>query len=369
MIKNKKSLLIKNRRRTGYYFTFGSIIAIGVVMGFILTTSQQSHATIPAGGKQNEIGQVSYRFYSPSNSANPGAPLAGTNTQAILSKPGADFRLRVGVQNKGLFTKRLSAVGEGHNHGCAILSDNKAYCWGEGAWGALGTNSTSDEPVPAPVYTGGVLSGKTIKQIATGDWHSCVIASDDRAYCWGYGNNGELGNGTYNQANAPVAVSTSGVMSGKNITQIATGFNHNCALDSDGKIYCWGQNAYGELGNNSTTISNAPVATSMNEFGGRRVKQIIAGFFYSCALTTDGSVFCWGTTENGRIGTGQTSGYSARPVQISFGGKKVESISGHATHACAVISGSQGLYCWGKIIGDRLAMGQLRTAMLLRLSR
>lgn len=348
MIKNKKLLLIKNRRRTAYYFTFGGIIAVFAVMGFIFATSQQSHATIPAGGKQNEIGQVSYRFYSPSNSANPGAPLAGTNTQAILSKPGADFRLRVVVQNKGLFTKSLAAVGEGHNHGCAILSDNKAYCWGEGAWGALGTNSTSDSSTPTPIYTDGDLSGKTIKQIATGDWHSCAIVSDNRVYCWGYGSNGELGNGTYNQANAPVAVSTSGVMSGKNITQIATGFNHNCALDSDGKIYCWGQNAYGELGNNSTTISNVPVATSMNEFGGRRVKQIIAGFFYSCALTTDGSVFCWGTTENGRIGAGQTSGYSARPVQISFGGKKVESISGHATHACAVISGSQGLYCWGK---------------------
>lgn len=135
MIKNKKLLLIKNRRRTAYYFTFGGIIAVFAVMGFIFATSQQSHATIPAGGKQNEIGQVSYRFYSPSNSANPGAPLAGTNTQAILSKPGADFRLRVGVQNKGLFTKSLAAVGEGHNHGCAILSDNKAYCWGEGAWG------------------------------------------------------------------------------------------------------------------------------------------------------------------------------------------------------------------------------------------
>lgn len=91
MIRNKKSLLIKNRRRTAYYFTFGGIIAVFAVMSFIFVTSQQSHATIPAGGKQNEIGQVSYRFYSPSNSANPGAPLAGTNTQATLHRLAKDI--------------------------------------------------------------------------------------------------------------------------------------------------------------------------------------------------------------------------------------------------------------------------------------
>lgn len=174
-------------------------------------------------------------------------------------------------------------------------------------------------------------------------------------YCWGYGSNGELGNGYEGQVNAPSAVNTSGVMSGKDITQIATGFNHNCALDSNGGVYCWGQNLYGELGNNSTTKSSVPVTTSMAEFGGRTVKQIAAGFFYTCALTTDGSVFCWGTAENGRIGTGQTSGYSARPVRVNFGGKTVESISGHATHACALISGSQELYCWGK--NDRGQIG------------
>lgn len=348
MIRNRKSLAITKKHRMGYCFAFGGIIAVGTVMSFIFMTSQQSHATIPAGGKQNEIGQVSYRFYQPSNSANPGAPLANTNTDTTLSKPGADFRLRVGVQNKGLYTKSLPIGSEGHNHSCAILSDNNAYCWGEGAWGALGTNSTSDSNVPTPVYTGHRLSGKTIKQIATGDYHTCAIASDDKIYCWGYGVKGELGNSFNVQVNEPTPITDSGVVAGKKMTQIAAGFNHNCALDSDGKVYCWGENNYGELGDNSTTSSNVPVATSMTEFGGKRVKQIVAGFYYTCALTTDGSVFCWGTTANGRIGTGQTSGYSTRPVQISFGGKTVESISGHATHACAVISGSQELYCWGK---------------------
>ncbi|RKV91487.1 MAG: hypothetical protein D8G53_15445, partial [Candidatus Saccharimonas sp.] len=138
MIRNRKSLAITKKHRMGYCFAFGGIIAVGTVMSFIFMTSQQSHATIPAGGKQNEIGQVSYRFYQPSNSANPGAPLANANTEATLSKPGADFRLRVGVQNKGPFTKSLAVGSEGHNHSCAVLSDGKAYCWGEGAWGALG---------------------------------------------------------------------------------------------------------------------------------------------------------------------------------------------------------------------------------------
>jgi alpha-tubulin suppressor-like RCC1 family protein len=109
---------------------------------------------------------------------------------------------------------------------CAIASDNLAYCWGNNVDGELGNNSITQSNIPVAVYTGGVLSGKTIQSISvssnamrsTADSvNTCVIASDNQAYCWGVGTSGQLGNNAAANSSVPVAVYTGGVLSGKTI--------------------------------------------------------------------------------------------------------------------------------------------------------
>ena len=98
--------------------------------------------------------------------------------------------------------------------------------------GQLGNNSTANSSVPVKVDTSGVLAGKTIKQISTGHYHTCAVASDDKMYCWGENNNGELGNGSTVDSRVPVAVNMTGVLAGKTIKQISTGPSyHTCVME------------------------------------------------------------------------------------------------------------------------------------------
>ena len=183
-MEHNRTLSIIKDRKAKRFFILGGFIVVSAALGFIFLSSQQSRAAIPGANGRSEVSQVSYRLYESSSSINPGSPLANTNTAATLPKVGADFRLRVGLQNKSAYFKKLAEYGSGYEHNCAIMSDDSVYCWGNGQYGVLGTNSTTSSTVPVPVYTQDVLNGKTIKQITTGYYHTCVIASDDKDYCW-----------------------------------------------------------------------------------------------------------------------------------------------------------------------------------------
>ena len=345
-MEHNRTLSIIKDRKAKRFFILGGFIVVSAALGFMFLISQQSRATIPSGGKQIEVGQVSYRLYESSNGVNPGSPLANTNTVATLPKVGADFRLRVGLQNKSVYFKKLAEYGSGYEHSCAIMSDDSVYCWGNGQYGALGTNSTTSSTVPVPVYTQDVLNGKTIKQITTGYYHTCVIASDDKDYCWGYGTFGRLGNNSIVQKNAPYPVREFATTV---VSQIAAGNEHTCSLNSEGKLYCWGKGINGELGRDVFLGSNTPTAVNMSNFGTESVKQVVAGDKFTCASTVEGTAFCWGSNATGRTGVGSVSGKTQYPTKVKgFNGKKIESISAGDSHACAVISGGQEVYCWGK---------------------
>ena len=230
-------------------------LGIGVAMA-VQWLTRPTEALMPtASSSQVKVDQANYRLYQSSSSATPGAPLAADNTAAALPQAGASFRMRVGVENKERFMSAKQTSG-GWSRSCAIASDDKAYCWGYNSEGNLGNNSTANSKVPVAVNTSGVLAGKTIKQISAGSSHTCAIASDDKAYCWGLGSAGRLGNNSTADSSIPVAVDTSGVLAGKTIKQISTGGTHNCAIASDDKAYCWGVGL--ALGNNSINNSLVP---------------------------------------------------------------------------------------------------------------
>ena len=339
------------RKRTVLVYAAVCLLALGIgVIMVVQWLTRPTEALMPtASSSQVKVDQANYRIYQSSSSATPGAPLAADNTVATLPQAGASFRVRVGVENKERFMS-ANQISAGNLYTCAIASDDKAYCWGSGTGGRLGNSSTTSSSVPVAVSTSGVLAGKTIKQISASNLHTCAIASDDKAYCWGSGTGGRLGNSSTTSSSVPVAVSTSGVLAGKTIKQISAGSSHTCAIASDNKAYCWGSGTSGNLGNSSTTSSSVPVAVSTSGvLAGKTIKQISAGSSHTCAIASDNKAYCWGSGTSGNLGNSSTTSSSV-PVAVStsgvLAGKTIKQISAGNLHTCAIASDNKA-YCWG----------------------
>ena len=246
--------------------------------------------------------------------------------------------------------KTVVQIAAGYTHTCVVAADGGAYCWGWNGEGELGDGTTTQTGTPVAVLTSGALTGKKVVQIATGETHTCALTSDGRVYCWGFNYFGGLGDGTTTTRLVPTAVATSGALAGKTVTQVSTGAVHTCALTSDGGLYCWGYNGAGQIGDGSTTDRNAPVAVATNgALAGKTVVQIGAGGHKTCALTSDGSAYCWGDNLYGQVGDGTTTARTT-PVAVStagaLAGKTIIQITGAYNHTCAL--SSEGLaYCWG----------------------
>ena len=253
-------LRIRRKRTVLVYAAVGLFVLVVVAIITAQCLIRQTEALMPAAPSGRvKVDQANYRLYRSLSTQVPGTPLAAGNTAATLPQVGASFRVRVGVENKEeLMSARQIGSGEG-SRACAISLSNRAYCWGSGSSGQLGNNSTTNSSIPVAVNTTGVLAGKTIKQISAGSFHTCAIASDNKAYCWGSGTSGQLGNNLYTNSSIPVAVNTTGVLAGKTIKQISNGSSHTCAIASDDKAYCWGSGSFGALGNNSAANSSVPV--------------------------------------------------------------------------------------------------------------
>jgi len=248
-------------------------------------------------------------------------------------------------------------VASGTMYACAIAADNTAYCWGDGGAGSLGNNSYAGSSVPVPV--GGALAGKSVKQISTMGQHTCAIDTVGQAYCWGPGYDGQLGageRGPTGSSNVPVAVG--GALAGKPIKQISAGAAHTCAIAADDTAYCWGVNLFGALGNNSTADSSVPVPVG-GALAGKPIKQISAGFRYTCAIAADDTAYCWGFGGSGRLGNNSTADSSVPvPVGGVLAGKPIKQISAGGYSTCAIAADDMA-YCWGAAAG---ALGNNSTA-------
>ena len=360
--KNEQFGLRIRRKRTVLVYAAVCLLVLGIgVIVAVQWLTRPTEALMPAESSAKvKVDQASYRLYQSSGNDAPGAPLATDNAAATLTQVGSNFRMRVGVENKDEPVVLANQFSSGYYHACVIASDNKLYCWGRNHRGQLGNNSMVDSSRPVAVNMTGVLAGKTIKQISTGAYHTCVVASDDNAYCWGENMKGQLGNNSTANSSVPVKVDTSGVLAGKTIKQISTGHYHTCAVASDDKMYCWGENNNGELGNGSTVDSRVPVAVNMTGvLAGKTIKQMSVGTYNTCVIASDDKVYCWGSNAYGQVGNNSLTDSNV-PVAVNttgvLAGKTIKQISVGHHRACAIASDDK-MYCWGNNMGGALGNG------------
>ncbi|MCC6495106.1 MAG: hypothetical protein IT193_02475, partial [Propionibacteriaceae bacterium] len=204
----------------------------------------------------------------------------------------------------------VTAITAGAAHTCAIAG-GAVYCWGSNVSGQLGINNNTNSPVPVAVLTTGALNGLTVSAASAGQAHTCVVAGG-KAYCWGYNNNGQLGNNSTSTALVATAV-TAPWAAGAGLTSLSAGMYSTCAV-ADGKAYCWGDNSNGQLGNGGTIDQRTPVAVTASGVLSGAVEQVAAGAGHSCAVSAD-VAYCWGGNAEGRLGNGTTTG-STVPVTV-----------------------------------------------------
>ena len=239
-------------------------------------------------------------------------------------------------------------------HTCALTSSGSVLCWGSNEYGQLGNGTTANST--APVYVVGLPSAAV--SVTTGYDSTCVLIDTGTVWCWGNNASGQLGNGTFIQSSVPIQVlDSTGNAPLSDVIAIAAGQYHACAVSSAGAALCWGDNAKGELGNGSEIASNLPVQVSGLASG---VATISAGSNFTCAVTTTGNSSCWGEGVSGQLGNGNATGSVIPTVILDSTGKAplggVVAISAGFENACALTSGGTVL-CWGANNSGQLGNG------------
>ncbi len=193
----------------------------------------------------------------------------GNNATNTTAPYGSLLPLKVSTSNTAISGKTVVSITTGERHSMALCSDGTIAAWGRNRNGQLGDDSTQDRKVPVTVVkTGTPLSGKTITGIAAGAFHSMALCSDGTLATWGRNAEGQLGDGTLTDVDPfgktkPSAVTTAGTpLLGRKVVSLIGGANHCLALCSDGTLTSWGDNDFGQLGNNTITANYQPSAVS-----------------------------------------------------------------------------------------------------------
>jgi alpha-tubulin suppressor-like RCC1 family protein len=240
----------------------------------------------------------------------------------------------------------------GWDHTCALTDAGAAYCWGSNTYGTLGNGSRTNSLTAVAV-----AGGLRFTAIVAGGWHTCALTGSGDAYCWGNNDKGQLGNGPVTSlptiSTVPVAVAGS-----LKFTSIAATWDHTCGLVASGAAYCWGTNDFGQLGNGTRTVSGViGSATPVPVSGGLSFTALDAGGYHTCGIVIAGSAYCWGLNESGEIGNGlQGANADAFVPTAVLGGLKFSAIFTGAYHSCALTTDGSA-YCWGSNLFGGLGNG------------
>lgn len=223
----------------------------------------------------------------------------------------------------------------GSGYSCGIAAGGATYCWGDNTWGVLGVQAElyfSRVPVK-------VAGGLKFRRVVPAFSHTCGTTTDNHAYCWGVGVNGNLGSGTTTGSRTPVMVA--GGLSWRFVSPGAgyiplkePDFSYTCGVTTTDRLYCWGV---------STVQKFGPTPVALNTT--RRFQYVKPGDWHACALALNGAALCWGLNTEGQLGTGGSA--TATPTVVA-GGHTFLVLTVHPTghHTCGVTTDHLG-FCWG----------------------
>ncbi|MDR1197176.1 MAG: IPT/TIG domain-containing protein, partial [Candidatus Nomurabacteria bacterium] len=223
----------------------------------------------------------------------------------------------------------FTQVSSGSEHTLALDALGNLYAWGLKSQGALGIGGLSSMgPERTPVQVNGhiesgiPLSTRFIKIVA-GNGTSLAIDTDGNLYAWGLNNYGQIGNGNQTNVRAPMLVSGGDLPVGTKFADVSAGAYHIVALSTDGKVYTWGQGDQGEMGDGSITEFNlTPKLVQGGDISPTTViRSITTGGYHTMAIDVDGNLYAWGENVRGQIGNGAsgTGIFTLTPWRVNGG--------------------------------------------------
>ena len=261
----------------------------------------------------------------------------------------------IGFSADSIYTNTTIAAGT--YNACAILENQSMVCWGDNEYGQLGDGTTTGSAVP--IYVN-VAANETPVEVTVGQVTACALMESGNIYCWGSGYYGKMGDGEpwiddYVNTEMRQVLLPEG--QGGQTVSISGG--HICTILDNGDVYCWGRGNQGQLGYGGTSNLNIP--TKVNLPGQRSAIAISTGTFMTCAITTDGMGYCWGENDEGQLGNGTTNSRRTTPAEVLFPpGYTPVSISAGDDFACALMDNRK-VMCWGENNDGRLGQGPLAT--------
>ena len=267
--------------------------------------------------------------------------------------------LSMGISAAAPSIRVLFSQGErvsGAYHTCVRTRRGGVKCWGRNDFGQLGDGTRTHRRQPIDVVG---LNKNNNDQIAAGYYHTCVLRVGN-VYCWGRGDYGQLGNNSFDNSDAPVAVvtDTSGTML-NNVQEITAGAYHTCARytdDGNSLISCWGRGDFGQRGHGVNTERWARASATVSFI--TDAAGVSAGENHTCAVRQNGIVRCWGRNHRGQVGNGSTTDRNT-PINVRDTNNNSLTIAANSSyltagglHSCAQTSSIGELYCWGQGFGQ-----------------
>jgi len=233
---------------------------------------------------------------------------------------------------------RVVSVAAGGRHTLALGADGALYAWGWNHDGQLGDGTTITRTARVSLA---LPMGTRAVAIAAGGRHSLALGATGALYAWGANESGELGDGTTMERTRPISVT---LPPGVRFIALSAGLTHSLALGGDGRVYAWGDNGHGQLGDGSTVERTRPVAVTLP--GGGRATAVFAGDRFSLALGADGRLYAWGANADGELGDGAATDRATPGAVRLPRGVRVSAAAAGDYYSLAVGSGGR-LYAWG----------------------
>jgi alpha-tubulin suppressor-like RCC1 family protein len=240
-----------------------------------------------------------------------------------------------------------ATVDAGGTHTCGVRRNGKLYCWGADAAGQVGDGGDSPDEITAPVRIGTYEDWVTV---SAGGGHTCGVRRNGKLYCWGSDEDGQIGNG----GGYAFAITTPRrIGTFEDWVSVSAGNIHTCGVRKNAKLYCWGSDGRGQVGDGGDIPELGPTApVRVGSFADWAT--VSAGYDHTCGIATDGELSCWGEGTNGRLGNGSVE-LEEEPAFVGPFEDWV-TVSAGGTHTCGVRRNGK-LYCWGSDLFGQVGDG------------